>query len=92
MSKLVEEILGEAAQKWAIRRRDQGWARVTRSGDAELHNAGEDVTKAAQLRRIQIVRILKNVALLVLAIAAAAALGKYGIGLDGAGESRNFAW
>jgi hypothetical protein len=38
------------------------------------------------------VRILKNVALLVLAIAAAVALGKYGIGLDGAGQSRNFAW
>jgi hypothetical protein len=48
--------------------------------------------KQYQLRRIQIVRILKNVALLVLAIAAAVALGKYGVGLDGGGESRNFAW
>jgi hypothetical protein len=48
--------------------------------------------KQHQLRRIYIVRISKNVALLVLATAAAVALGKYGIGLDGAGESRNFAW
>jgi hypothetical protein len=76
-----------------MRRRDQRWTRVTRSGDAELHDPGEDVAKAApNLRRIQIVRILKNVALLVLAIAAAVALGKYGIRLDGAGQSRNFAW
>jgi hypothetical protein len=36
--------------------------------------------------------MLKNLALLVLAIAAAVALGKYGIGIDGGGESRNFAW
>lgn len=37
-------------------------------------------------------RILKNVALLAFAVAAAVALGKYGIGFDGGGESRNFAW
>jgi hypothetical protein len=36
------------------------------------------------------VRILKNIALLALVVAIAATLGKYGI--DGVGESRNFAW
>jgi hypothetical protein len=36
------------------------------------------------------VRILKNIALLALVVAIAAMLGKYGV--DGAGESRNFAW
>jgi hypothetical protein len=36
------------------------------------------------------VQILKNIALLALVVAIAATLGKYGI--DGAGQSRNFAW
>jgi hypothetical protein len=48
--------------------------------------------KQHQSAEDSIVGILKNIALLALAITAAVVLGKYGIGLDGAGESRNFAW
>jgi hypothetical protein len=65
--------------------------RLTRSGDARLHDPGEDARKRQQSAEDINVRILKNIALLALVVAVAATLGKYGIG--GVGESsRNFAW
>jgi hypothetical protein len=82
------------AQREKLERTDAGSRsrayRVTRSGDARLHRPGEDARKRQQSAEDTNVRILKNIALLALVVAIAATLGKYGI--DGAGESRNFAW